>query len=106
MGRPAEPERNRQNSELPLIGMFENTLPVSKCTGCIVESNDRMILQMISLQGMKSILDLHPVSTNVLHRTGAYMTRYQRQVLQPCQPLPDTVLHKPVPVLTGPRFHI
>ena len=101
-----KPVGNGQDGELLPVSFLEYAFPVAKFAGGIAESNDAPVFQVQCLQFMEYILYLHAVSPDILHRAGAYITRYQRQVFQPGQALRNTMLHKPMPVLPCARFHI
>jgi len=62
-------------------------------------------LQVPGLQPLENMLQLHPIGTDVLHRSRSHRSGDEREVLQSEPAFCRGVFHPHVPVLSGSHLH-
>ena len=82
--------------------MFEDRITVAKTALGGIQGEGLACLQVNRVEGLKSVLQLDPVSTHVLNRRCPYRTGNEGHVFQPGVALRQGPLDEFVPIFTRP----
>jgi hypothetical protein len=79
--------------------LLEHAVAVAKLAGRRVQRHHAPGFQIHRVERIKTVLQLHAISADVLHRRGTHRTRNQGQVFQARVALAERPQHKAVPAL-------
>jgi len=85
--------------------VLEHRVAVTETTLRGIQRENAAVLQVDGVQGLKAVLQLDAVGSDVLNGRRAHGARNQGQVLQTRQALGQCPLHKSVPIDAGTRLH-
>ena len=85
--------------------MLEDRVAVAKSALRRIERKNLAGLQVDRIERIKPVLQLHPISTDVLHRRGAHGARNQGHVFQAGPALSQAPGHQIVPIFTSTDLH-
>ena len=101
LGTARQTEQHGQDHRPRAQLTLENAVAVAETALGIRKRDNPVLVRKIALDALDRILRLDAVSADVLDRSGSGAARYQRQVLDAAQSLPDSPADEIVPLGSG-----